>query len=270
MEPEIEAVQSAMSGLLNGRVVVVSGIGVGLGRFIAEHCLAAGASVMMSARSKGSARSWRRAWADHPVAFHRADVTSDDEVAELMAATAERFGAIDCVVANAAAKITGVTLEESDLGPWREAMEVNLFGSLRLVKAALPWLKASGHGSVVFIGSQITRRVFPGRSAYASSKAALLTAAQVLAKELGPFNIRVNTVVPGRMWGEPLQGGIATLAATRGMTAEEQYQAMLDSVALPDLATDEECARAVVFLASELAASMTGQSIDTNAGETFH
>ena len=72
------------------------------------------------------------------------------------------------------------------------------------------------------------------------------------------------------MWGEPLQGGIERLAASRGMTGEEQYQAMLDSVALPDLATDEECARAVVFLASELSASMTGQAIDTNAGETFH
>ena len=271
MEPEIEAVRAGMAGLLAGRVVVVSGIGVGLGRFIAEHCAAAGASVMMSARSKEFGEQMAdRLGRDHPIAFHPADVKSDDEVAELMAATVERFGGIDCVVANAAAKITGVTLEESDLGPWREAMEVNLYGSLRLVKAALPWLKASGHGSVVFVGSQITRRVFPGRSAYASSKAALLAAAQVLAKELGPFNIRVNTVVPGRMWGDPLQGGIEYLAASRGMTRDQQYQAMLDAVALPDLATDEECARAVVFLASELAASMTGQAIDTNAGETFH
>ena len=226
---------------------------------------------MMSARSSEFGQEMLVRLGDrYPVAFHAADVKSDDDCASLMAATVERFGAIDCVVANAAAKIIGVTLEESDFAPWHEAMEVNFFGSLRLVKAALPWLKASGHGSVVFVGSQITRRVFPGRSAYASSKAALLTAAQVLAKELGPWNIRVNTVVPGRMWGEPLQGGIDRLAASRGMTGEEQYQAMLEAVSLPDLATDEECARAVVFLASELSASMTGQSIDTNAGETFH
>jgi NAD(P)-dependent dehydrogenase (short-subunit alcohol dehydrogenase family) len=271
VEPEIEQVQAAMSGLLAGRVIVVSGVGPGLGRYIAEHCAAAGASVMLSARSKEFGEELaRRLGRDHPVAFHPADVTSDQDVADLMAATVERFGSLDCVVANAAAKITGVTLEASDLEPWRQAMEVNLFGSLRLVKAALPWLKASGHGSVVFVGSQITRRVFPGRGAYASSKAALLTAAQVLAKELGPSNVRVNTVVPGRMWGEPLQGGIEQLAASRGMTAEQQYEAMLEAVALPDLATDEECARAVVFLASEMAASMTGQAIDTNAGETFH
>jgi NAD(P)-dependent dehydrogenase (short-subunit alcohol dehydrogenase family) len=271
VESEIASVHEAMRGLLTGRVVVVSGIGVGLGRFIVEHSAACGASVMMSARSTGFGEQMLAKLGErYPVAFHAADVVSDDDCAALVAATVERFGGIDCVVPNAAAKIIGVTLEEGDFGPWREAMEVNFFGSLRLVKAALPWLKASGHGSVVFVGSQITRRVFPGRGAYASSKAALLTASQVLAKELGPFGIRVNTVVPGRMWGAPLQSGIGRLAASRGMTAEEQYQAMLEAVSLPDLATDEECARAVVFLASDLSASMTGQSIDTNAGETFH
>lgn len=263
---------AALSGMLDGRVVVVTGVGAGLGRFIVEHCATAGAAVVMGARSTevGTKLEAELTAAGRRVVFQRCDVSADGDCEALVATAVERFGGVDCVVANHAAKTTGVTLEGGDLDAWREAIEVNLFGSLRLVKAALPALKASGYGSVVFIGSQITRRVFPGRGAYASSKAALLTAAQVLAKELGPYGIRVNTVVPGRMWGEPLQGGIGRLAASRGMTADEQYKAMLEAVALPDLATDEECARAVVFLASELAASMTGQSIDTNAGETFH
>jgi len=122
----------------------------------------------------------------------------------------------------------------------------------------------------VFVGSQIVRRVFAGRGPYASSKAALLTASHVLARELGPYDIRVNTVVPGRMWGPSLQSGIGRLAASRGLTVEEQKQKMLDDVSLPRLATDEECARAVLFLLSDMAAAMTGQSIDVNAGETFH
>ncbi|HEY1281112.1 MAG TPA: SDR family oxidoreductase, partial [Acidimicrobiales bacterium] len=78
------------------------------------------------------------------------------------------------------------------------------------------------------------------------------------------------TVVPGRMWGPSLQSGIGRLAASRGLTVEEQKQKMLDDVSLPRLATDEECARAVLFLLSDMAAAMTGQSIDVNAGETFH
>jgi enoyl-[acyl-carrier-protein] reductase (NADH) len=66
-----------------------------------------------------------------------------------------------------------------------------------------------------------------------------------------------------------LQAGIGRLAASRGMTIEQQYQRMLDDVSLPRLATDEECSRAVLFLLSDLSAAMTGQAVDVNAGETF-
>jgi NAD(P)-dependent dehydrogenase (short-subunit alcohol dehydrogenase family) len=271
-----------LDGLLDGRVVVLSGVGPGLGRHIAEHVCAAGASVMMGARStefgekladelrsryghaSGSEAGPGRA------GFRRCDVTSDDECAELVAAAEASFGGVDVVVANAAAMSRGTTLAGADVDDWRPAFEVNLFGALRLVKAALPALERSDAASVVFIGSQIVRRVFPGRGPYAASKAALLTAAQVLARELGPDGIRVNTVVPGRMWGEPLRRGLPLLAEERGMTVEQQLERMRGDVSLPDLATDEECARAVVFLASDLSAAMTGQSIDANAGETFH
>jgi NAD(P)-dependent dehydrogenase (short-subunit alcohol dehydrogenase family) len=161
-------------------------------------------------------------------------------------------------------------VEDADFDEWKQAFEVNLWGSLRLAQAAIPAMRRRDGGSIVFVGSQIVRRVFAGRGSYASSKAALLTAAQVLAREVGPYDIRVNTVVPGRMWGAPLQSGIGRLAASRGMTVEEQYQRMLDDVSLPDLATDEECSRVVLFLLSDLSAALTGQSVDANAGETFH
>jgi len=257
--------------LLDGRVLVLSGVGRGLGRYIAENACAEGASVMMGARSLeyGSGLAGELG-AKYPVAFQQCDISRDEDCESLIKAAEERFGAVDCVVNNAASTARGITLEQCSVDDWRPVFEVNFFGSLRLVKAAIPALKRSESGSVIFIGSQITRRVFAGRGPYASSKAALLTAAQVLARELGPYGIRVNTVVPGRMWGEPLQGGIASLAAERGMTPEEQLRKMQEEVALPDLATDEECSRAVVFLASDLSAAMTGQSIDTNAGETFH
>src|SRR5262249_18900859 len=200
------------------------------------------------------------------------DITSDDDCKAAVEATEQHFGGVDCVVCNAFAqgRAYGLPLEEANIDDWREAFDVNLFGSLRMVKAAIPALRRRGRGSVVFVGSQIVRRVFVGRGPYATSKAALLTAAQVLARELGPYDIRVNTVVPGRMWGPSLQAGIGRLAASRGMTVEEQRQKMLDDVSLPRLATDEEGARAVLFLLSDLSAGMTGQSIDVNAGETFH
>jgi NAD(P)-dependent dehydrogenase (short-subunit alcohol dehydrogenase family) len=261
------------TGLLTGKVVVVSGVGPGLGRRVAEGAGRAGASVAMGARSVDyleelAARLKER---DIPSVHRRSDVTVAADCRELVAAAEHSFGGVDAVVCNASASGPfNVTLEDSDLDAWQEAFDVNFFGPLRLVQAAIPAFKRRGGGSVVFIGSQIVRRVFAGRGAYASSKAALLTAAQVLAREVGSYDIRVNTVVPGRMWGPSLQSGIGRLAASRGMTVEEQKQKMLDDVSLPRLATDEECARAVLFLISDMAAGMTGQSIDVNAGETFH
>ncbi len=260
------------NGLLAGKAVVVAGVGAGLGGHIARNAAASGASVLMAARSPefGETLAAELTHTGARAAFRLCDVTSSDDCARLIETCVSEFGSVDAVVANAAASGSRATLEHGSLDEWRDAFEVNLFGSLGLVKAAIPALRKSGHGSVVFIGSQIVRRVFPGRGPYASSKAALLTAAQVLAKELGPDGIRVNTVVPGRMWGPSLQSAIPLLSAERGTTEDEQVASWLAATSMNRLATDEECARAVIFLVSELSAAMTGQSIDTNAGETMH
>lgn len=260
------------AGLLTGSTMVLAGVGPGLGGHIARSAVAAGAAVMLGARSEefGTGLAAELASGGAQVAFQKCDVTSDEDCQALVGAAVAEFGAVDAVVANAMyGGGSGVTLEHGDLDDWRAAFEVNLFGSLQVVKAAIPQLKESTNPSVVFIGSQIVRRVFPGRGPYASSKAALLSAAQVLAKELGPYGIRVNTVVPGRMWGPALQSAIPRLASERGTSEADQVAGWIDATALKRLATDEECGRAVIFLASELAVAITGQSIDTNAGETM-
>jgi NAD(P)-dependent dehydrogenase (short-subunit alcohol dehydrogenase family) len=261
------------SRLLEGRVVAVSGVGPGLGWRIAEAASLAGADVVLGARTESYLEEVATALRDKGgrVAISRCDVTRDEDCAALVATAEDEFGGLDSIVCNAAAHAPhGMTLENGDLDDWRPVFEVNVFGSLRTVKAAIPALKRRGGGTVVFVGSQIVRRVFAGRGPYASSKAALLTASHVLARELGPYRIRVNTVVPGRMWGPPLQKGLGRLAEERGTTYDEQLERMIKDCSLPALATDEECARAVIFLASDLSAAMTGQAIDTNAGETFH
>ena len=260
------------STLLAGTTMLVAGVGPGLGSQICRAAAAAGAAVMMGARSTdfGTSLASELRGDGERAAFRRCDVTSERDCADLVAAAVDEFGGVDSVVLNAMA--TGqpaLTLEEGGLDEWQGAFDVNFFGSLRVVKAAIPQLKASNRGSVVFIGSQIVRRVFPGRGPYAASKAALLTAAQVLAKELGPAGIRVNTVVPGRMWGPSLQRAIPRLAAERGHTVDEEVGSWVDATALKRLATDEECGRAVIFLASEMGAAITGQTLDANAGETM-
>ena len=260
--------------LLAGKVVVVSGVGPGLGAQIARDAVRAGAAVVLGARSTGytDELAAELSAAGGRVVTRRCDVTLDADCSALVKAAEDELGGVDCVVCNAFAqgRAYGLPVEDADIDDWREAFDVNLFGTLRMVKAAIPALKRRGRGSVVLVGSQIVRRVFPGRGPYATSKAALLTAGHILAKELGPYDIRVNTVVPGRMWGPPLERYVARLAEERGTSFEDQLRRMTDDVALPRLSTDEESARVVVFLASELAAGMTGQSVDVNAGETFH
>lgn len=260
--------------LLDGKVMVLTGVGPGLGAQIARDAAAAGARVMLAARRLAYLEELTAELtaAGAEARYRRCDITVDGDCAALMEAAERELGGVDCVVCNAFAqgKAYGLKLEEANIDDWRDAFDVNLFGSLRVVKAAVPALKRKPGSSVVFVGSQIVRRVFAGRGPYASSKAALLTAAQVLARELGPYGIRVNTVVPGRMWGPPLRSYIDRLAAEKGTSFDSELDRMVDDVSLPRLSTDEESARVVVFLASDLAAGMTGQSVDVNAGETFH
>jgi len=255
-------------GLLEGRVMLLAGVGRGLGTHIARNAVAAGAKVVMAARSPAVGEQLA-ADLGESASFRACDITVDSDCADLVQTAVDQYGGVDAVVLNAMASTGATTLESDPVDAWREAFEVNLFGSLRVVKAALPALEESRSASVVFIGSQITRRVFPGRGPYASSKAAVTTAAQVLAQELGPSGIRVNTLVPGRMWGEPLQAAVSRLAAERGRSETAEVEHWIESTALKRLATDEECARVAIFLASDLAAAVTGQTIDANAGETM-
>ncbi|MBO0729278.1 MAG: SDR family NAD(P)-dependent oxidoreductase, partial [Acidimicrobiaceae bacterium] len=139
-----------MHALLAGRVVLVSGVGPGLGAQIARDAHAAGAQVMLSARRTSYLEELAAEFQDR-VACEPCDVTVDADCRAVVDATLQRFGGLDCVVGNAFAqgRAYGLTLEEADVDDWRDAFDVNVFGSLRMVKAAIPALKQSEHGSVV-------------------------------------------------------------------------------------------------------------------------
>ena len=258
--------------LLEGKVMIVSGVGPGYGVQIARAAAREGAAVVLGARSADylDAVATELAGEGFRALPVRCDVTRDGDCAAIVEAALERFGRVDSLVNNAfASGPRDVPIERSDFDAWQVAFDVNVFGTLRLCKAAIPALKAT-EGSIVMVNSQITRRVFPGRGPYASSKGALLVAAKVLAKELGPDNVRVNTVVPGRMVGPTLLDSYALRAERKGITLDEEMAQAAATLTLPKLPTDEECAGTVLFLASDLALAMTGQSIDVNGGETFH
>jgi len=134
----------------------------------------------------------------------------------------------------------------------------------------LPVMKAQRSGSIVMINSMIIRQPLPTMGGYAASKAALMAATKTLAREIGAYGIRVNSVVPGYIWGPSLEGYFAMQAKQQGVGAKVVYDSVAKQIALGHIPTSEEIAGAVVFFASDLSRVVTGQSLDVNGGHELH
>ena len=257
--------------LLAGKVAIVSGIGPGMGRDISLAFAREGAKLALAARSAGKlekALAEVRAAGAEAIAVPT-DITKPEDCERLVAAAQSAFGRVDVLVNNAFHQGTFSLVESADLAKWREPFEVNVLGTLRLTQQVIPLMKKQGGGSIVMINSMVIRDVLPTMADYAASKAALMAATQGLARELGPSQIRVNSVVPGYIWGPSLQWYFGDLARRRGITPQQVYDEVAANTALRHLPTSEEIAPAVVFFASDLSRVITGQSLDVNGGHVF-
>ncbi|WP_411152894.1 SDR family oxidoreductase [Streptomyces sp. A30] len=256
--------------LLAGKTVVVSGVGAGLGRQVAAAVVRDGGNAVLGARTEANlAKSAAEIDPDGAHTAYRAtDVTDEGQCGALAELARERFGRIDAVVHVAAWDSYFGGLEDADFTTWQSVIDVNLLGTLRMTRACLPGLKAGG-GSVVFIGTQsaVAAPSQVRQAAYAASKGALTSAMYSLARELGPYRIRVNTVLPGWMWGPPVRAYVQFTAQTEGMPESEVLERLSGRMALPELASDADVADAAVFLASDRSRAITGQSLLVNAGE---
>jgi NAD(P)-dependent dehydrogenase (short-subunit alcohol dehydrogenase family) len=255
--------------LLQDRIVIVSGIGPGMGRDIALALAREGAHVALAARSAGHLSPVAKeveALGRRALAVET-DITSVAACRNLVARTQEAFGRVDVLVNNAYHPGTYDLFENDDLANWRAPLEVNLFGSLQLTQAVIPVMKAQGGGSIVMINSMIVRKVLPTMAGYAASKAALLAATQGLARELGPHRIRVNSVLPGYIWGPNLEAYFKFQASQRGVDPQCIYDEVASGIALGKIPDSEEISGAVLFFASALSRVVTGQSLDVNGGQ---
>ncbi|MCX5333385.1 SDR family oxidoreductase [Streptomyces sp. NBC_00140] len=256
--------------LLTGKTVVVSGVGAGLGHQVAAAVVRDGGNAVLGARTEANlAKSAAEIDPDGAhTAYRPTNITDEQQCVALAELAGERFGRIDAVVHVAAWDSYFGGIEDADFTTWQSVIDVNLLGSLRMTRACLPALKRCG-GSVVFIGTQssVAAPSQVRQAAYAASKGALTSAMYSLARELGPHRIRVNTVLPGWMWGPPVQAYVQFTAHTEGVEESEVLVRLTERMALPDLATDGDVADAAVFLASDRARAITGQSLLVNAGE---
>jgi NAD(P)-dependent dehydrogenase (short-subunit alcohol dehydrogenase family) len=261
-----------VSGLLADRVAVVSGIGPGMGREVSLALAREGADLVLAARTAAklaevadAVRAAGRRALEVPT-----DIARPEDCARLAERALAEYGRVDVLVNNAFDMGPMKPLADADAEDLLQPLRVNLIGSLQLTRALLPAMRARRQGSVVMINSMVIRDVLPNMGPYAASKAALLAATQGLARELGPEGIRVNSVMPGYIWGPNLQAYFAHQAKQRGVDPQVIYDETAVHTALRHLPTPEEIADAVVFFASDLSRVITGQSLDVNGGHVFH
>lgn len=230
---------------LQGKVVVVTGAGRGIGRAIALGYAAAGAIVCCSSRSEGQISetvAMITASGGNAIAI-AADVTDLASVASLFTETEKAFGRVDIVVGSAGDAVENKRVEDSDPVKWKQVIETNLIGAFHTAHAAIPLLRRAGGGKMIFIGSGMGHRSGPTRSAYASSKAGLWMLIRILAQELAADNIAVNELIPGPVLTEFIKGREHTL-----QSGEEW------------LKQPEDVLPMALFLATQPATGPTGQT----------
>jgi NAD(P)-dependent dehydrogenase (short-subunit alcohol dehydrogenase family) len=257
-----------MYGLLDGKVVVISGVGPALGTTLARRCAEAGADLVLAARTVERLD----AVAEQVVALGRravsvgTDITDDAAVENLVEASLNAYGKVDVLVNNAFRVPSMKPLANTTYQHIRDAIELTVLGTLRLIQGFTPAL-AEANGSVVNVNSMVIRHSQPKYGAYKMAKSALLAMSQSLASELGEQGIRVNSVVPGYIWGDTLKTYFGHQAGKYGMTVDQIYAATAANSDLKRLPTEDEVASAILFMASDLSTGITGQTLDVNCGE---
>lgn len=242
---------------LAGRTVIVTGATRGIGKGIALRFGAAGLNVLVVARNQTDADKVAAEIGAHAAGF-AADVSTPAGCAAMAQAAMARFGGIDILCANAgifpAAKLTEMSAEEFD-----QVLGSNLRSTFLSVQAVLPAMKQKGSGRII-LTSSITGPLtgYPGWAHYGASKAGQLGFMRTAAIELAPHAITINALLPGNIMTEGLEGN-----------GPDYIAAMEASIPLKRLGTPADIANAALFLASEEAAYITGQTLIIDGGQTL-
>jgi 3-oxoacyl-[acyl-carrier protein] reductase len=243
--------------LLRGRVAVVSGGSRGIGRATALRFAEAGAHVVISYFEHDRlARKVEQEARDFGVEIEsvRADVANGG-AEYLVDYAGDRFGQVDVLVANAGIW-EGAPVERMSDELWSRVLDTNLRGTFACCRAAVPYMKRQGQGSIVIVSSTAGQRGEAGYSNYAASKGGQISFAKALAVELAP-TIRVNCVAPGWVDTDMNSEVFADPAFKRKCT---------DAIPLQRIATADDIALSIVFLASDWSRHITGEVLNINGG----
>jgi NAD(P)-dependent dehydrogenase (short-subunit alcohol dehydrogenase family) len=248
---------------LAGRTAIVTGGAKGIGRHYSLALAADGAQVMIAdiADGKEIAAQIAAQHGANSVASTITDVSAENAVEELVAATMERFGKIDILVNNAAlfAPLQETNCTEIEAEQWDRVMAVNLRGPFLMVKHVVPHMRAQGYGKIINIGSGTAFRGIPWMLHYVTSKGGIMAFTRALARELGEHGIRVNTLAPGFTLSDTV------VAENPGHVATARSRA-IQSRSLKRDEHPQDLLGALIFLASAESDFITGQTIAVDGG----
>jgi len=257
---------------LEKKIAVITGGGRGIGRAIALAYAREGADLVLASRSQEALEETRTMVEElgRKALIVLTDIRSEDSVHNLAEKTLQHFGRVDILVNNSGIAGPTTPLWDIKLADWEDTFAVNVTGAYLCCRAFLPGMIKQRSGSIIFISSMTGKRPLYGRTPYAGSKMALVGIARTLAWEVGEYGIRVNVISPGPVEGERIKRVVRNQAAALGISEEEALRQFTSSSPLGRLVPPGDIAASAIFLASDKAASITGEDMNVSSGTVMY
>jgi 3-oxoacyl-[acyl-carrier protein] reductase len=248
---------------LAGRKALVTGASKGLGFGCAQALIAEGADVFVVSHDENRIRTAAEKLG--AAGYMEADVSRDADCERVVDAAEKRLGGLDILVANAGGPPPG-TFESTDLKSWEAGWNLTLMSVVRLVKHALPALKRSGQGRIVYLGSTSTREPIPNILQSNAYRSAVVATLKTLAGEVAKDGVTVNHIATGNVMTDRIKQLDEVVAQRTGKSPEEVTQDRLKNIPMRRLGTIEEYGEICAFLCSRQAGYITGQTIAVDGG----
>lgn len=246
-----------MSNKTGSLRVMVNAAANGAGRQIASRFAIAGAQVIASDVDEPALQSLQIELPQIHVV--PADAGDEEGVRAVFAVVEDRLNGIDVLVNNVGIAGPTAPAEEISLDDWNESLRINLTSHFLFARAAIPMMKANGSGLIVNISSGSAKVGLPLRLPYVVTKGAVLSLTSNLARELGPFGIRVNAILPGAIRGERIERIINSKAEALGQSPDDYAKSLLRYISMRTMVEPDDIAAMIEFLASEGGQRVSGQ-----------